>query len=377
VLLTGPRAKEILSGIFRGRAAAGQRKVSPERLLLGELYEGAERLDETVIRLQALGQGHGHIAEINIHGGPRITQRVLALLSAAGAQVQPWKPGASIGLGLWPAQAPGHHNPAVVSELLEALPRARTPLVCSLLMHQVSRGLTELAEKTLKAIGEIQKNQPATRMANELTAAAGRLKLVERLLTPAEVVVAGPPNAGKSSLVNALVGRDVCIVTDTPGTTRDWVRELADLRGCPVALTDTAGLWTSENVIDEEAVRRAWQRIDRAELVLAVFDVTGPPDRHDPLWPRLMARPNLLRVGNKSDLAGAAAAGLSVSTVTGQGLAELGQEILCRLGVPYISADLTCAFTARQSRLLEQASAAISAGDLAAAAKHLQTLLGC
>ncbi len=260
-------------------------------------------------------------------------------------------------------------------------------LACSLLMHQVDSGVSELAARSLafleKTGGDTSNAAAeAKNLAAEMAAAAAKLPMVERLLDPAEVVIAGPPNAGKSSLVNALVGRDVCIVTDVPGTTRDWVRELADIGGAALWLTDTAGIWNIElsagdghAAIDAEAVKRAWSRIDQADLVLAVMDAANPPDASEPHWARLLSEKNIIRVANKVDKTAAQPGFVGVSAATRAGLDELKAEILRRLGLEGLSADLAAAFTPRQARLLENAALAIQT-DPAAASAHLAELLG-
>jgi len=86
------------------------------------------------------------------------------------------------------------------------------------------------------------------------------------------VAIAGRPNAGKSSLLNSLSGRDSAIVTDIPGTTRDTLKELIDIDGIPVHIIDTAGLRTSADIVEQEGVRRARQAIEDADLVLLVLD---------------------------------------------------------------------------------------------------------
>lgn len=380
VLLAGPRTRGILAGIFRDRRGApwptsghgARRQELSGRLLLGELHDGGVRLDEAVIRLQRLGEGEGDLAEINIHGGPRITQRVLQLLARAGSDIRPWDAALAARWGVWPLSAAGRANPAIGRELLEWLPRARTKLAGALLMHQWDGGLSELAEQALAAL---RAGAESESLAPALAAAADRLAAVARLLHPAEVVLAGPPNAGKSSLANVLIGRDACIVTDAPGTTRDWVRELADIRGCAVWLTDTAGLWAPPGELEAEAVRRAWARIDGADLVLAVFDAADPPAEREPHWRRLLARDNVLGVANKSDVAGYAGRAIGVSARTRAGLDALHLEICRRLGVDNISADMAAAFTPRQARLGRLAAQAMGRdGD--EAIRHLSELLG-
>ena len=140
----------------------------------------------------------------------------------------------------------------------------------------------------------------------------------ERVLAGLSIVVAGPPNAGKSSLINALAGRDVAIVAPTPGTTRDAIETRIVLAGLPVTLIDTAGLRESADPVEAEGVRRARARAADADLVLAVTDCSAPaPFTLDATAP-------VLAVANKSDLAPPPdGEKLAVSALTGAGLEEL------------------------------------------------------
>src|SRR5204862_2167368 len=92
------------------------------------------------------------------------------------------------------------------------------------------------------------------------------------------VAIAGPPNAGKSSLLNRLAGYDAAIVTDIPGTTRDPLREHLTLDGLPVTIVDTAGLRESADPVEREGLRRARVEVGRADRVLWVVDVREPLD---------------------------------------------------------------------------------------------------
>jgi tRNA modification GTPase len=103
-----------------------------------------------------------------------------------------------------------------------------------------------------------------------------------------QVAVIGPPNAGKSSLVNALAHRDVAIVSETPGTTRDVIEVRLDLKGYPVILADTAGLRGEVgDLIEEEGMRRAQARAQSADLRLLVLDATLPGGQPSPFGTRL------------------------------------------------------------------------------------------
>ncbi len=149
----------------------------------------------------------------------------------------------------------------------------------------------------------------------------------ERLRDGLTIVVAGPPNVGKSSLVNALAGRDLAITAPTPGTTRDPLEARIVLGGVPFTLIDTAGLRESNDPVEAEGVRRARARLEGADLVIAVTDATAPvPFALDATAP-------ILPLVNKCDLAapppGSERTGtaLAVSALTGAGLPELSARL--------------------------------------------------
>jgi len=171
--------------------------------------------------------------------------------------------------------------------------------------------------------------------------AAGQGRLLRDGLN---VVLAGRPNAGKSSLLNALAGYDAAIVTPIPGTTRDVLRERIHVDGLPVHIVDTAGLRETEDLVEGEGVRRARGEIERASLVLYVVDASEPPP-HEALARDLAELPAgvpVLQVWNKVDLPGRGEppAGtvpgspppLAVSALTGTGLDELRERIKAQAG---------------------------------------------
>lgn len=133
------------------------------------------------------------------------------------------------------------------------------------------------------------------------------------------IALIGPPNAGKSSLLNALARRDVAIVSEIPGTTRDVIEMRLDLGGYPVTVADTAGLRDAGDEIEQEGVRRALARAQSSELVVLVLDATS--DARPELAPDV-ARRLCLTVWNKRDLAVHSAADneVSVSAKTGEGI---------------------------------------------------------
>lgn len=156
----------------------------------------------------------------------------------------------------------------------------------------------------------------------------------ERLRDGIQIVVVGAPNAGKSSLVNALARRDVAIVSDMAGTTRDVIEVHLDIAGYPVILADTAGLRPDQignkgqEAIESEGIRRALERAQSADLRLLVFDATGAPDPHT----LNLLDDKALVVNNKCDAAPPDSSfGTAVSAKTGEGLDKLLAVLEARL----------------------------------------------
>jgi tRNA modification GTPase len=155
-----------------------------------------------------------------------------------------------------------------------------------------------------------------------------------RLLTDGvRIAIIGPPNAGKSSLLNALAERDAAIVTEIPGTTRDVLRETITLAGMPVVLSDTAGLRETADRVESEGVRRARREMQSADLVFHVIDATDPSPHTLTGVPESVP---VLRIVNKIDLSGESAGRedeqVRVSAKTGAGLGVLEQAVLEMLG---------------------------------------------
>ena len=182
--------------------------------------------------------------------------------------------------------------------------------------------------------------------------------------------MAGKPNAGKSSILNALAGQETAIVTSIAGTTRDVLREKINLDGVPLNIVDTAGLRETEDVVEQQGVIRAWNEIEKADAILYVVDCCNTSaESLEQLWPEYFARfsqqqHNIIRIFNKQDLLKSPAVAfdpndkaIGVSAKTGEGLSDLKQLILSSVGYQHQAEG---AFSARRRHL----SAIVSASDL-------------
>lgn len=188
-----------------------------------------------------------------------------------------------------------------------------------------------------------------------------------------QVVIAGKPNAGKSSLLNALAGFDAAIVTDIAGTTRDVLRERIQIDGMPLHIIDTAGLRETADVVEQEGVRRALREVERADHILFVFDAAteaDPAEAAARFFSPLPTPEKLLFIANKADLLPESIPGeadreingqpyreIRLSARSGAGLPRLREALKTAMGFQSESAGL---FTARRRHLDALARAAIS-----------------
>jgi tRNA modification GTPase len=165
-----------------------------------------------------------------------------------------------------------------------------------------------------------------------LTQMLHRAEASRALVGGVSVALVGAPNVGKSSLLNALLRSDRAIVSETPGTTRDFIEVPADFRGFKVTLVDTAGLRETEDALEFEGVNRTRHWIQNADLVLFIFDAGQGYRPEDRLAYELINRPKIL-VANKCDLADGSPATCQVSAKTGAGLKCLVDTVLSTLNL--------------------------------------------
>ncbi|MDQ3144767.1 MAG: tRNA uridine-5-carboxymethylaminomethyl(34) synthesis GTPase MnmE [Pseudomonadota bacterium] len=188
-----------------------------------------------------------------------------------------------------------------------------------------------------------------TARAAEMAALLGAPR-VEKLRDGVRVVVAGPPNAGKSSLVNALAGHERAIVTPIPGTTRDRIEVPLALGGIPIVLVDTAGLRETDDQIERIGVELAGQEVAAADILLWLGDVDSCPDH-----------PGLIAVASKCDIA-VAGRGVAVSAKTGEGVTALKRMIAAR-AAQLVPLPSQLALSRREADLIDTSRQALVRAD--------------
>ena len=324
------------------------------------------------------------VLELQGHGGPVVMDMLLQAVVACGVRLA--HPGefsqrAFLNEKLDLAQA------EAIADLIESGTAAAARLAVRSLEGEFSKRIHELVEKLthLRMYVEAAIDFPEEeidflsdgKVSTDLQSIVDSLEHVQqsaqlgRLLRDGmTLVIAGRPNAGKSSLLNALVGRESAIVTDIPGTTRDLLREQIQIDGMPLHLIDTAGLRESEDFVEKEGIRRAREEIAKADRILWIFDDQTDPE-HDAFdRASLPAGIPVTLVRNKIDITSTPASlqqtdtetEVAVSAKTGAGMELLRDHLKTSMGY---SGNQEGEFIARRRHLdaLERASGHLLQGQ--------------
>lgn len=406
VRVSGPQARAI------GETLAG-RTLAPRHALHAHLRDGAgEVLDDAVVLyFQGPHSYTGEdVLELQAHGNPALLNAILRECRRLGARDA--RPGefterAFLNDRLDLAQA------EAVADLISAQSEAAARAARRSLDGVFSRRCEALAEQLVQArvyveaaldfpdeeidflaAPEIRQRLAGCRTG--LVRLRAEAEQGKRLMDGLHVVIVGAPNAGKSSLLNALAGNDRAIVTDIAGTTRDLLRETVQVDGLWLTLVDTAGLRDTEETVEAEGIRRARGERDKADLVLAVIDDSAGDAGTLQTELRDVAG-RVLWLHNKADLSGHAIAReirddgthLWLSAKHGQGLEALRRELAQAAGAGEAGSgafsarerhldalDLAAGHLARAEALCNQAQAELSAEELRLAHAALGSITG-
>lgn len=378
VRISGPDAAPILARIFKSSV----KTPAMRQATFGKIHDGDEVLDQVLVTaFQAPASFTGEdMAEITCHGGILLAARILETVLRSGARA------ANAGEFSQRAFFNGKIDLTRAEAIMDII-RARTaPALRAAALQlegRLGKEIMALRDTVLEVVAHIEAwidfpeegIDPATGL-HLLAKIKAVIERMERLISTADegrvlregirVAIVGLPNAGKSSLLNRLLGMDRAIVSEVPGTTRDTIEESACLRGILFRLTDTAGLRETNDPVEQEGVARSGRAMESADLVLHIFDAsaTTPPA---PLNDREIL------VANKCDLLPTESLkhtdAIAVSSLTGEGFDALLDAMTNANGSKHAgTGDSLAAINARHKALLE--SAAIS---LRAAAELVQT----
>ena len=372
VRVSGANAIQIGNKIFRGKEEPSQFASHVQHL--GEIFSAENKLiDQAVVSVHRAPASYTgeDLVEISCHGGTLVSAKVLEACLRAGARAA--RPGEFTERAFLNGKMDLTQAEAVIDlirartdlalrsateqlegRLGEQIRKIRDELIAVLVHVNASidfpeEGIVPDEAETLCARIDAVREEIAALLA---TADQGRL-----LREGVRVVIYGATNAGKSSLLNRLLGYDRVIVSDTHGTTRDMIEETVNLDGVPVRLLDTAGLRASESELESEGIARTEKSLQLADLRLHIADRNAPRPAH--FNGRKEDDQNELVVLNKSDLPEdndwKNFPALRISCLTGEGLPQLQKEILSRIRQQNLRAESAVAINTRHRDCLRRA----------------------
>jgi tRNA modification GTPase len=325
VRVSGPRARAAIEACFQPRKNGTWRAGRMRRGWLIDPATGAPLDDALAVLFPAPNSYTGEdVAELHVHGGAGVVGSCLSLVLRGGARMA--EPGEFTRRAFFNGRMDLGQAEAV-ADLIGAQSRIAANAAAARLDGAAGRALREMRAEILVRLVEIEANvdypdevpEPDRAMLaacvrtqaariDDLLAGAGSARILRDGL---DCVIAGPPNAGKSSLLNALLEAERAIVSDIPGTTRDIVEESVAVDGVALRLRDTAGLRATSDVIEAEGVARARRALESAELVLLVLDGSKPLGADERAALATAAGKPRIVLCNKADLGDAGAAMLA------------------------------------------------------------------
>jgi tRNA modification GTPase len=352
----GDSAEAILKKIFKPTGSKPA-TFKTGQILLGTIYDALRRetIDQVVIGCEAADS-----FAINCHGNPLIVEMIMELLQRCGAKL--------LTAEQLLAKTLAAHEPinTIALEANLSLLKTKTLEGAKIVAHQIEAGLSERASAWLRDIDAVSLKQIKAQ-AGQILSNSAPAKLI---VAGCKVAIVGPPNSGKSTLLNCLSGRQKAIVAHVKGTTRDWVSAQCQIPPLALELFDTAGLdeklaADAQYPIAKASQKRSLEIIEEADLVLLVLDNSEPASQLDD-WPiKMIADKRILTVLNKSDLPvafdirklpKAVPEPVKISAKVGAGVEYLKEEILQTCGVADFDLRQPVCITSRQETLLKQLS---------------------
>ncbi len=345
VRIEGPQAAAVVEQVFRHVGRVRVARMRQDGVYFGHLLQVP---GEEVVVCRPGPQ----TLEIHCHGGPQVVQALLEALAAQGASPAPWS--------AWLEQKA---EPLPVRTALYLLGQAATEKVARLLWHQAHLAWPRWLEQA----GAVLRRGELAELERLLREVLAWEDFARHLIEPYQVVLAGRPNVGKSTLLNALLGFQRAVVHPAAGTTRDLVQQTTAWDGLPIRLSDTAGYRVTDEPLEREGIRLAARCWAEANLVLAVLDRSRPWEEEDARFLRAVGQHNsqVLVVLNKCDLppGGGHPSAVEVSAQTGHGLQRLQQEALARLVPRWPKLQQPLPLDAPLAQLLRQLLRAVTQRD--------------
>jgi tRNA modification GTPase len=351
VQVFGDSAEAVIKKVFKP-VGTRQLKFETGEILLGTICDGAEVIDQVTIGCE----GTDTFA-INCHGNPLIVEMIMQLLGRHGAALLTAE---QLLTRLMTAQQ-NADTIAVEAKLAQA--KARNLQGTKIISNQIDAGLTKKARGWLENIDEISLDI----IKAEAIQILQKSQAAKLIIYGCTVVLTGPPNSGKSTLLNCLAGRQKAIVTDIKGTTRDWVDVICRIDSLCLTLIDTAGFDEKsagpEDTVENAAQKKTSEILEQADIVLLILDNSQPAEGLDIRLLERIGDRQIITVLNKSDLPvkfdtsrlpGTLSNTVQISAKEGTGIERLSEKIIKTVEVGDFDLQEPVCFTRRQENLIKK-----------------------
>jgi len=350
VRLSGPDAIAISDRIFRPKKNERPSDAPSHKMLYGHIVDPADGhvLDEVLLVTMRAPNSYTRedVVEINCHGSMVSVRQILELTLRQGARIA--EPGEFTKRAFLHGRIDLSQAEAVL-DVINAKTEEGMRIASEQLKGALSGKLAEMREQLIgitalvEAYIDFPEDEIGTTSKKEiednLSAAIAEIRRLSDTFNDARffrdglsIAIVGRPNVGKSSLMNLLLQKDRAIVTDLPGTTRDLIEDYLNIDGLPIRIMDTAGIRSSEEIIEQEGIRRSMQAIEHADFIVAMFDGSEPLAQEDHDLLSIIRSKKAVLVINKADLPQQispeignveAKPCISISTITGEGIEGL------------------------------------------------------
>ena len=351
IQLFGDSAETVIKKIF-APASATPKEFQTGEIRLGKIIDGDETIDQVTLGCE----GQQNFA-IHCHGNPLIVTDIMQLLERCGATLL------TVEQLLNKILSEQTTNSSIAIEARLTQLKSKTIEGTKLIINQIDSGLTKRASHWLENINEISLNQ-ISKEARKILQDSQTAKLI---IHGCMTALIGPPNSGKSTLLNYLTGREKAIVTDIKGTTRDWVETECKIESLSLRLIDTAGLdeqlTTVKNDIEQSAQDKSLEILEQADLVLLVLDNSRTNDQlneelHEKITGKLVQtvlnKCDLPTKFDVSKLPEALSDSISISAKNGTGIEYMLEKIRQVCDVVSFDLKTPVCFTLRQEDLLRR-----------------------
>jgi len=366
VQICGENAESVIRKIYKP-ASTKQLQFETGQILFGTIHDNSKKIDQVIIGCEGPSS-----FSIHCHGNPLIVEMIIQLLEKKGVQILNNE---QLQIKLYATQ---EQTNTIALEAKIAQAQALTIEGTKIILHQIDSGLSKTVREWLSNINDL----PLDLIRKQADGILQNSSIANFIISGCKTILTGPPNTGKSTLLNCLCGKQKSIVTDISGTTRDWVTAKCQIESLPLELFDTAGLDEKLSIytIDNASQKKTLELINQADLIILVLDGSRDIEFDYSIYNEFTNK-KILTVLNKSDLTqnfivNKLPAFLStivrISAKKQTGIDDLAYSIRRILGVNNFNVQTPICFTDRQKKMIEKLRDAESTAQVATILKVLQ-----